>query len=125
MKTLKKTIALLLVADLLVTGIVAQAHAGMIDFATVIANEEQRSSGGDIDRASLETFLIQKLTYLGVEPDRAMQRVRALTDEEFKILANRFDNLPSAAGALEVIGITFLILLILELVGVIDIFKRV
>lgn len=125
MKKLKKTIALLLVADLLATGIVAQAQASMINFATVIANEEQYLSGGNINRASLETSVIQKLTNLGVEPDRAMTRVRALTDEEFRTLVSRFENLPSAAGALEVIGITFLILLILELVGIIDIFKRV
>ncbi len=41
------------------------------------------------------------------------------------MLAEGFERLPSAAGALEVIGITFLVLLILELIGVTDIFKRV
>lgn len=41
------------------------------------------------------------------------------------MLAEGFERLPSAAGALEVTGITFLVLLILELIGVTDIFKRV
>ena len=39
--------------------------------------------------------------------------------------ADRLDRAPAGGDALEVVGLVFLVLLILELVGVIDIFKTI
>jgi uncharacterized membrane protein (Fun14 family) len=39
-------------------------------------------------------------------------------------LAERMDTLPAGGDALAIIGIVFLVLIILEVVGVIDIFKK-
>jgi hypothetical protein len=58
-----------------------------------------------------------------VDPVAASERVAALTDEELRYLDGRLAELPAGAGVVEVIGIVFVVLLILELVGVIDIFK--
>ena len=65
-----------------------------------------------------------RLIALGVNPDQAKKRVAALTPDEIARLQGRIDSLPAGAGALEVIGIVFLVLLILELVGVTNIFHR-
>jgi len=62
---------------------------------------------------------------LGVDPDQAAARVAALTPQERQLLEQRIGELPAGAGAIEVIGIVFLVLLILELVGVTDIFKKI
>jgi hypothetical protein len=66
----------------------------------------------------------EKLSALGVDAAQLDARVAALTDAELATLADRIDTMPAGAGAIEVIGIVFLVLLILEAVGVIDIFKK-
>ena len=61
---------------------------------------------------------------LGVEPAQVESRVAALTDSELRTLAVQMAEMPAGADALAVIGIVFLVLLILEAVGVIDVFKK-
>jgi hypothetical protein len=73
-----------------------------------------------LERDDVRTRLIA----LGVNPDQARKRVAALTPDEIARLQGRIDSLPAGAGALEVIGVVFLVLLILELVGVTNIFHR-
>jgi hypothetical protein len=62
---------------------------------------------------------------LGVDPAAVDARVARLTDAELRSLAERMGTLPAGGDALAIIGILFLVLLILEVVGVIDIFKKV
>jgi hypothetical protein len=61
---------------------------------------------------------------LGVDPAQVETRVAALTDSELRTLAGKISAAPAGADALAVIGIVFLVLLILEAVGVIDVFKK-
>ena len=61
---------------------------------------------------------------LGVDPSQVETRVAALTDSELRTLAGKVAEAPAGADALAVIGIVFVVLLILEMVGVIDIFKK-
>jgi len=61
---------------------------------------------------------------LGVEPAQVESRIAALTDSELRTLAGQMAEMPAGADALAVIGIVFLVLLILEAVGVIDVFKK-
>jgi hypothetical protein len=60
----------------------------------------------------------------GVDPAQVETRVAALTDSELRTLAGKISEAPAGADALAVIGIVFVVLLILEMVGVIDIFKK-
>ncbi len=61
---------------------------------------------------------------LGVDPRDAQARVAALTDSELQALDQRIDSMPAGGDVLAVIGIVFIVLLILELTGVINIFKK-
>jgi len=61
---------------------------------------------------------------LGVDPVAVDARVARLTDAALRTLAERMDTLPAGGDALAIIGVVFLVLIILELVGVIDIFKK-
>ena len=60
----------------------------------------------------------------GVDPAQVETRVAALTDSELRTLAGKISEAPAGADALAIIGIVFLVLLILEAVGVIDVFKK-
>jgi hypothetical protein len=61
---------------------------------------------------------------LGVDPAEVNGRLAALTDAEIAVLAQKLDQLPAGGDALAVLGIVFLVLLVLELTGTIDIFKK-
>jgi hypothetical protein len=48
-----------------------------------------------------------------------------MSDAELETLSKRMQETPAGGGALVVIGAVFVVLMILEFVGVIDIFKKV
>jgi hypothetical protein len=65
------------------------------------------------------------LTAHGVSTDDALARVAALSEEELVALQQEFDELPAGGiGLFEVLGVTFVVLLVLELTGTINIFSR-
>ncbi|MBB6096425.1 hypothetical protein HNQ60_005347 [Povalibacter uvarum] len=66
----------------------------------------------------------QKMTEMGVDAQQLDARIAAMTDSELRSLATDIESMPAGGDALAVIGIVFLVLLILEAVGVIDIFKK-
>ncbi len=62
---------------------------------------------------------------MGVDAAAVEQRVARLNDRELHQLALDMRNAPAGGdGALALIGAVFVVLLILELTGVIDIFKK-
>jgi hypothetical protein len=83
----------------------------------------------DLDLARVNATLEREqvrdqMVALGVDPVVVDARVARLTDLELRSLAERMDQMPAGGDALAIIGIVFLVLIILELVGVIDIFKK-
>lgn len=78
----------------------------------------------------IQSFLLQEkvrqqLIQLGVKPEMAVARVASMTPAERNLLEKNIADLPAGAGVVEVIGIVFIVLLILELLGVTDIFKKI
>jgi hypothetical protein len=61
---------------------------------------------------------------MGVDPAGIEGRLDALSEAEIAALAGQIEQAPAGGDALAVIGIVFVVLIILELVGVIDIFKK-
>ena len=62
---------------------------------------------------------------MGVDRALVHDRLLALSDSELLMLEQEMDRLVAGGDALAVIGAVFLVLLILELVGVTDIFKSI
>jgi hypothetical protein len=62
---------------------------------------------------------------MGVDPAQALLRVSSLSDQELAQLDEQIDTLPAGGDSvLAIIGIVFIVLLILELTGVINIFNK-
>jgi cytochrome c-type biogenesis protein CcmH/NrfG len=59
----------------------------------------------------------------GVDPADARARVQSLSDSELQRVADNIDRLPAGGSALAVIGLVFVVLVVLEIVGVINVFK--
>lgn len=80
--------------------------------------------------AQAETFVLQdvvakQLSQMGVDQEDILERIRAMTDDELATFSHKVEQMPAGAGAIEILGIVFLVLLILELVGITDIFKKI
>lgn len=112
----------------LLAGMPAISYAGMIGTATAIAAEAPAARDADLARvrAGLQRADVRaQLERFGVQPSAAAERVTALSDQELARLADRLDTLPAGgdAGVLEFIGLVFIVLLILDYVGVIHVFN--
>lgn len=102
------------------------ASAGVIGTQDYLAAEARAGHLADINAAISRADVRAQLEALGVDPDSAMTRAAALSDGELAQVAQEMQTLPAGGdGFFAVIGIVFLVLLILELTGVIDIFKKV
>ncbi|MFW2438453.1 MAG: PA2779 family protein [Arenicellales bacterium] len=102
------------------------ANAAMLATGTAEKNPITTRADNDVIKAFLQKDKVQQqLIQLGVKPEMAIARVASMTAEERRLLEEKITDLPAGAGVVEVIGIVFIVLLILELLGVTDIFKKI
>jgi hypothetical protein len=113
------------VAAFTMQAISAPAHGALIGTEAVVAAESRTANLARIDAVLARADVQQQLVAKGVDQEAARARVAALTDREVARLALDLESAPAGGDALGLIGAVFVILLILELTGVIDIFKKV
>jgi hypothetical protein len=119
-----KAIAILLAINLVTLGFVQSAGAGVISTEAAIEMQEREARIERINSVLARDSVQSRMIRLGVDPDVASARIASLSDSELQQLEARMDELPAGAdGALTVLGIVLLVLLVLELVGVTDVFK--
>ena len=110
--------------SLLSLGMQAPAVAGVVstaDAAAIARGEDPRAL---VDATLARADVQAKFAELGVDAADIEGRLAALSDQEIAKLAGQIESAPAGGDALAVIGIVFVVLIILELVGVIDIFKK-
>ena len=100
------------------------AEAGLVTTLQAAAATTRTQDLATVNAALAREEVRAQFEALGVEPAQIESRVAALTDAELRTLAGQMGDMPAGADALAVIGIVFLVLLILEAVGVIDVFKK-
>lgn len=125
LRRIRSFVLTLAVASFTLSTVVAPAHAGMIDTQTAVAAADRDSQmariGAVLDRAEVR----DRLESMGVDRAAADARIAALGDLELARLADDLEHAPAGADALALVGAVFVVLLILELTGVIDVFKKV
>lgn len=125
MKNLLKNLTVYaLVLSVFSLGSPVVAEAGIISTFEAVTVQQRESSLATLNEALAREEVRAELAAMGVEPAQVEARLAALTTAELNAMADRVATMPAGAGALEVIGIVFLVLLILEAVGVLDIFSR-
>ncbi|WP_026300988.1 MULTISPECIES: PA2779 family protein [unclassified Thioalkalivibrio] len=104
----------------------AFASAGMLDTGSMIQQASADDTRAQLLKQLDDQAVREKLVEMGVDPDRAQERVARLTPEELAHLEARMETDPAgAAGVVGVVAIVFVVLVILDAVGVTDIFSFV
>jgi hypothetical protein len=104
-------------------GFIGSARAGIVDTGVLVTTTRDANLAAvraQLNRADVK----QHLEGMGVNTAVVDARVANLSDLELQKMATDMQNAPAGSGALVIIGVVFLVLIILEFVGVIDIFKR-
>jgi hypothetical protein len=105
-------------------GIQAPAAAGVVGTSEAISAGRTVTGRDTVDAVLGRDDVRAKFSELGVDASAVEGRLAALSDDEIQMLADRIGEAPAGGDALAVIGIVFLVLIILEFTGVIDIFKK-
>jgi hypothetical protein len=100
------------------------AHAELVGTLQAVEAGTRAQDLATIGATLARDEVRERMAALGVDQVAIEARVARLTDAELRTLAERMDQMPAGGDALAVIGIVFVVLIILELVGVIDIFKK-
>jgi hypothetical protein len=101
------------------------AQAGMVTTDRAVSLEMRGAYVDRIAAGLARDELRSSMAALGVDPADVEARLAALTDTELAELAGRIDAAPAGGDVLAIVGIVFLVLLLLEYTGTIDIFKKV
>lgn len=110
--------------SVLALGMQTPALAGIVGTAEAVSAARQETPLSTVQAAMARDDVRAKLAELGVNAADLDGRLAALSPAELSLLADKLDQAPAGGDALAVIGIVFVVLLILELTGVIDIFKK-
>ena len=119
----KSSIAILSVA-LINLGMASAASAAIVDTASLVSTDREAdltAVRSRIERADVRA----QLEEMGVDATAVDRRIASLNDRELHRLAADMKNAPAGGDAVWIVGAVFIVLIILELTGVIDIFKKV
>lgn len=98
-----------------------QASAGLVSTEQL---QQQRSPDKAALLAALDRDTVrQQLIARGVDPDDARARIAALSDAQVEAVGQNIDTLPAGSGVLEVLVAVVLVLVILDILGVTNIFS--
>lgn len=122
MRSKNRVVVALTLAAMLVTSM--PAAAGIVGTEHMVAQETRSHTLDRIDVILAGETVASQLAAWGVAPEMVRERMAAMSDVELQQLAANMETDP-AGGVLVVIGVVFVVLVILELVGVTNIFRRV
>jgi hypothetical protein len=119
-----RSLVLTLVSVLLIVP-AAPVQARVVGTEAALASAQRVERIERINRTLARQDVQQAMVALGVDPAHAAQRVASLSEAELAALDGRLGELPAGSDSvIAVIGIVALVLIILELVGVTNIFTN-
>jgi hypothetical protein len=123
MNKMKSTVVGVLFAAMMVTSL--PVHAGIIGTERMVAQEARVASLNTVQNYMAGEEVAAQLRAWGVSPEAVDARIAALSDAELQQLATTIQTDPAGAGVLEAVGVVFVVILVLELLGITNFFRRV
>jgi len=121
----KKAGIFMLVINFIFTTYPAASYAGMVGTDELLAPASRGEQMSEIRSVLAREDVRTQMLELGVSPTDVDVRLDSLTDSELAQLSAGIDELPAGGSIIWVIGVVFIVLLILDLVGVTNVFTKV
>src|SRR5262245_18972633 len=121
----RHSLVAVLAVSLFASSVQSAAYAGVISTQEYLTTLDREAARARIDAVLAREEVRGKLEQYGVDPLETEARLAAMTDQELEQLATNLENMPAGGSLLAVVGVVFIVLLILELTGVIDIFNKI
>ena len=118
-----KIVAFVLSVALVFAGTTSIANATLISTQQAVAVDARAQQEAQVREALAREDVSRMMVEMGVDPADVDSRVASLSDGELAELHGQVEQLP-AGGVLAVLGLVLVVLIVLELTGTIDIFKR-
>jgi hypothetical protein len=122
---LRNFVLRLIAVSLLSLGLAQASGAAMIGSQQAVQSEARDAQITRVETILARADVAAQLVKFGVDPLAVQARVGNMTNAELLTLEGGLNKQVAGGDAIAVIGVVFLVLLILELVGVTDIFKSV
>ena len=121
-----KTFILSVITAFLMLGTFSAVNAtGIVPAGEAVKAEAQIDHQQKVEAFLARADVQAQMESLGVDTDMAKERVAALSAEELQMLSGEIDQIPAGGDALVIVGIVFVVLLVLELVGVTNFFTSI
>lgn len=121
---LRKFVIRIVSLSLLSLGLAQVSGAAMIGTQQVVQSEARNAHLTRVESILAREDVASQLVAFGVDPLAVQSRVGNMTDAELLALEGKLDQQIAGGEAVAIIGAVFLVLIILEFVGITDIFKR-
>lgn len=119
-------IALLLAGLTLSTGVqVSTARAALVSTQAVIQQESVRHDRDSLLTLTRQEQAVQALHQLGVDPALVQERIRQMTASELQAFNDQVNQMEAGGSALGIIVFLLLLLILLDLLGVTDVFPSI
>jgi len=122
----KVVASLVAVAFCFLSVVVAPVQATLVGTADILSAQENDAARDKIKAFMAREDVVNQLQAFGVGVEEAQARVDTMTAEEIQLLSGKIDQMPAGGDALGFIlaiaVIGFVVLIVLDLVGVTDVF---
>jgi hypothetical protein len=123
-KMLRNFVVNLVSLSLLSLGLAQGSSAAMIGTEQVIQSEARGARITRVETILARQDVARQLAVFGVDPLAVNLRVANMTDAELVALEGSLDKQVAGGDAVALVGAVFIVLIILELMGITDIFKN-
>lgn len=120
----KSSIAAVCSAGMILLGTPGVASAAMIGTETLASQSLRADTQARVQTLLSRDDVQQQLVAWGVDVEKAKSRANAMSDAELQRVAYALDQQPAGGDLIVLVGVVFVVLLILELVGVTNVFTR-
>jgi len=124
-KSFRNLVVAVLIGSIISLGAPVVAEARVIGTLAAVESQQRAQDLATISATLARQEVREQFAAMGVDAAQAEKRIAAMTDSELRTMAEQMKNLPAGGDFLAVLGVVFVILLILQVFGVIDIFKKI
>lgn len=99
------------------------SHAAMVTTNSAIQTQQSQMDRAEILDLFAQDNLRDQLTQMGIDTDKASDRIANMTDAEIMQLNDRLKDMPAGGGAAGIILVVFIVFVITDMLGATDIFS--